>query len=331
MARKRRPTRTELREGILQGDRIVLSKAITIIESQHPEDQALGASLLDDLLPHTGGSIRIGVTGVPGVGKSTFIEAFGMFLSQHGKKVAVLSIDPSSTISSGSILGDKSRMTELAQARNAYIRPSPTGMSLGGVAHATRETILLCEAAGYDTTIVETVGVGQSETMVKEMVDFFLLLMLAGGGDELQGIKRGIMEMADALVINKADGQNVDPAKHAAEAYRGALHLFPPKESGWTVPVSTCSSLEGRDIETIWQSILEYVDTTQGNGYFSLNRNEQVLSWFKDAARQRIIDELLGDRTIHQSLGQLEQRVADRQLSVRGALSMITKEAWLQH
>ena len=320
MARKRRPTRKELLDGIRQGDRILLSRAITLIESQHPEDQPAAAKLLDEILPYTGGSIRIGVTGVPGVGKSTFIESFGTYLTSQGKKIAVLSVDPSSTISYGSILGDKSRMNALAQEENAYIRPSPTGLSLGGVAHATRETILLCEAAGYDVVIVETVGVGQSETMVRDMVDFFLLLMLAGGGDELQGIKRGIMEMADALVINKADGSNVDASKQAAESYRSALHLFPAKESNWVVPVATCSALQNKEIGRIWDFIDEYSTLTTDNGFFKKHRSIQRLKWFKDAVRQHMINQFLRNPMIHESLNQLQREVEDTRLSVRGAL-----------
>ncbi|MEO1655013.1 MAG: methylmalonyl Co-A mutase-associated GTPase MeaB, partial [Bacteroidota bacterium] len=239
--RKKRHAPAVYIKGILAGNRVWLSQAITLIESKLDSDQALAQEVLSSLLPYTGKSIRLGITGVPGVGKSTFIEALGNHLSQAGHKLAVLAIDPSSPKSGGSIMGDKTRMTFLSQDPNAYIRPSPTHNSLGGVAQMTRETMLLCEAAGFEVIIVETVGVGQSETLVKNMVDFFLLLMLAGAGDELQGIKKGIMEMADAIAINKADGENLHAALVAQNEYKSALRLFPPNENGWLPPVLTCS------------------------------------------------------------------------------------------
>lgn len=267
-------------EGICNQDRIILSQAITLIESVNPEHQTMAQQVLERCLPYSGKSVRIGITGVPGVGKSTFIESFGKHLTSLGKKIAVLAIDPSSERSKGSILGDKTRMELLSTDPNAFIRPSPSGATLGGVARKTRESIILCEAAGFDVIIVETVGVGQSETAVKSMVDFFLLLMLAGAGDELQGIKRGIMEMADALVINKADGDNVTPAQLAKTRYQSALHLFPKQENGWIVPVATCSAIEHHDIDKVWEIIAQFVQQTQTNNYFYKNRNEQNVKIF---------------------------------------------------
>ena len=252
----------ELARKIESSDLVGLSKGITLIESTLVADRLQAEDLLNRLLPETGKSIRIGITGVPGVGKSTFIESFAEFLiKNYHKKVAVLTIDPSSQQTKGSILGDKTRMEKLAANPNAFIRPSASGSSLGGVAHKTRESLLLCEAAGYDVTIIETVGVGQSETMVKNMTDFFLLLMLPGAGDELQGIKRGIMEMADLLAINKADGDNKTKADLAKGIYTNALHLMPPHRYGWVPKVSTCSSTEGTGIESIWNAINEYYST----------------------------------------------------------------------
>ncbi len=323
MAIKRRSTRKDLLNGILNGDRIRLSQAITVVESQRPEDQQMAAELLDSLITHTGGSIRIGVTGVPGAGKSTFIEAFGLYLTSLGKQIAVLSIDPTSALSRGSILGDKSRMPLLAQSPNAYIRPSPTGQSLGGVAQATNEIILLCEAAKFDVVIVETVGVGQSETMVKDMVDFFLLLMLSGGGDELQGIKRGIMEMADALVINKADGQNIEAAKDAAQNYKMALHLFPPRENQWQVPVATCSAMENTGITNVWEMIGQFVELTRENGSFEKNRETQRSKWFDDAVRTFLVNQILQNSSKYDSLDHLQREVISRHISVRGAISRL--------
>lgn len=266
--------------GIVRGDWMVLSRAITMIESSKPEHLHTAQLIIERCLPHSGRSLRIGITGVPGVGKSTFIEAFGNLLTQEGHKVAVLAIDPSSERTKGSILGDKTRMESLSVNPKAFIRPSPSGSTLGGVARKTRESIILCEAAGYDVIIVETVGVGQSETAVKSMVDFFLLLMLAGAGDELQGIKRGIMEMADALIINKADGDNKQKAFQAQSQYRAALKLFPQTDSQWTVPVEVCSALENFAIDKVWEMIRKYEDHTKANGYFEKNRSEQLVNIF---------------------------------------------------
>ena len=279
--------------GILAGDRLLLSRAITLVESRRPDDQALAQQVLETVLHRTGNSVRIGITGVPGVGKSTFIEAFGTYLTGLGHRLAVLAVDPTSQRSGGSLLGDKTRMETLSMNPSAYIRPSPAGDSLGGVGHRTRETMLLCEAAGFDIILVETVGVGQSETVVHGMVDFFLLLMLAGAGDELQGMKRGIMELADALVITKADGDNVGPANRARVEYQNALHLFPPTGTGWFPPVLTGSALTGQGdgppgIIDVWQTIQDHQQLTTQNGHRTQRRQEQQLTWFRSLLRQQL-------------------------------------------
>jgi LAO/AO transport system kinase len=270
-------------EGVLAGERVVLARAITVIESDLPADGELAARLLDALLPHTGHSLRVGITGVPGVGKSTFIDALGMYLiGERGENVAVLSVDPSSAISGGSILGDKTRMERLAVEERAFIRPSPSQGHLGGVTRRTRETILLCEAAGYRNILVETVGVGQSETAVRSMTDFFLLLMLAGAGDELQGMKRGIIEMLDGMAINKADGDNRQKAERARIEYAGALHLFPASADGWTPRVLTCSAACKEGIAEVWQMVLEHRELLEGNGFLAQLRNDQALQWMNE-------------------------------------------------
>lgn len=281
----------QMYKGILDGDRTILSRGITLIESSLPADKEEAQKLIKLCLPHSGNSIRIGVTGVPGVGKSTIIETFGLNLINKGKKVAVLAIDPSSTRTKGSILGDKTRMEALSINANAYIRPSASMGTLGGVARATREALILCEAAGFDIIMIETVGVGQSETAVSQIVDFFLLLMLAGGGDELQGIKRGIMEMADLIVINKADGDNINNARLAARGYKNALHLFPALQNGWIPDVVTTSALKHTGIEEVWDKITEFVNLTKSNGYFELNRRNQAL----DILNETIEDSLRSD------------------------------------
>ena len=268
--------------GILAGDRIILSRAITLCESNRTEDIAQSEAVLKAIMPNTGNSIRLGITGVPGVGKSTFIEAFGGLVTDQHKKLAVLTIDPSSQKTRGSILGDKTRMEELARNANAFIRPSASGSALGGVSSKTREVMLLCEAAGFDVIFIETVGVGQSETLVHGMVDFFLLLMLAGAGDELQGIKKGIMEMADAVVINKADGDNKAAAKRARVEYQNALHLFPADVSGWIPEVKTCSALEGTGLTEVWGMIEKHHKQTKETGFFDQNRRAQQVNWFKE-------------------------------------------------
>lgn len=296
-------------QGIGQGDRLLLSRAITLVESQRPDDQALAQQVLDALLPQTGQSIRVGITGVPGVGKSTFIEALGLHLVGQGHRLAVLTIDPSSQRSRGSLLGDKTRMEKLSLHPQAYIRPSPAGDSLGGVAHRTRETMLLCEAAGFDVLLIETVGVGQSETVVYDMVDFFLLLMLAGAGDELQGMKRGIMELADALAITKADGDNLAAANRARVEYQNALHLFPPTGTGWFPPVVTCSALSGDGIPDVWQTILAHQQQTMQSGAHQQRRQQQLYAWFQTLLRQQLEARFYTQPGIAETLSQLESQV----------------------
>lgn len=302
--------------GVLAGDRVLLSRAITLVESTLPSDQALAHQVMEQVLPYAGKSIRIGITGVPGVGKSTFIEAFGNYLlEEHGKKLAVLAVDPTSQRTGGSILGDKTRMETLATHPGAYIRPSAAGKTLGGVARSTRESILLCEAAGYDIIFVETVGVGQSETEVHEMVDFFLLLMLAGAGDELQGLKKGIMEMADILAITKADGTNLHAATSAQAEYQGALHLFPLGASGWSPQVTICSAYEKKGLAPIWESVTEYITLTQKNGYFHQRRQEQNLHWLKQSIRQSLEDRFYQNPAVQGQWSQIVWRVTQGQTS----------------
>ena len=286
--RKKTISVDDLVSGILSGNITALSRAITLIESTNPSHSKKANAIITKCLPYANTSIRIGITGVPGVGKSTFIEAFGIHLTTLQKKVAVLAVDPSSSLSQGSILGDKTRMEDLVKNENAFIRPSPSGNSLGGVARKTRETIILCEAAGFDTIIIETVGVGQSETAVHSMVDFFLLLKLAGAGDELQGIKRGIIEMADAIVINKADGENLKAAKLAKVEFNRALHLYPAKSSEWSPKVSLCSALKREGIAEVWNMIDDYTKTTSENQYFKTNRNNQNKFWLLQTIEDRL-------------------------------------------
>ena len=301
---------------ILAGDRVVLSRAITLVESTLPADQDLAQQVINRLLPQTGNSVRLGITGSPGVGKSTFIETFGNYLIQEQKKkVAVLAIDPTSQRTGGSILGDKTRMASLATHPAAYIRPSPAGKSLGGVARNTREAILLCEAAGFDVIIIETVGVGQSETAVHSMVDFFLLLLLAGAGDELQGIKKGIMEMADGLAITKADGANITKANQARAEYQHALHLFPLPPSGWHPQVALCSALENTGIDAIWHLVQEYLALTKKNDYFTRKRQEQNLHWLHQTIRYALEDRFFSNQEIRKKLPDLEKQVADGQVT----------------
>ncbi len=297
--------------GIREGRRYVLSQAITLIESTREDDQHLAAEVLEALIAHSGNSLRIGITGVPGVGKSTFINVLGPYLIEQGHRVAVLSVDPSSQRSRGSILGDKTRMPELSMQREAYIRPSAAGSTLGGVARKTRESMLLCEAAGYDIILIETVGVGQSETLVRQMVDCFLLLMLAGAGDELQGIKRGIMEMTDLLVINKADGANLLPAQQARQEYQNALHLFPAPESGVLPQVLTCSSEENKGIAAVWQAVRDYHNKVIQNGFFTSNRQQQRLQWLHDTLGQYLEQMFYQHPQIRERLQQQERAVVE--------------------
>lgn len=286
--RRVQPSAQELVSEILKGNITALSRAITLVESSNPTHLKKANEIIKLCLPHANNSVRIGITGVPGVGKSTFIEAFGLHLTETEKKVAVLAVDPSSSLSKGSILGDKTRMEDLVKDENAFIRPSPSGTSLGGVARKTRETIILCEAAGFDTIIIETVGVGQSETAVHSMVDFFLLLKIAGAGDELQGIKRGIIEMADAIAINKADGDNLKAAKLAKVEFNRALHLYPQKASEWQPKVTLCSAIKRQGISDLWDLIRDYLKHTKANNYFESNRTDQNKFWLLQTIEERL-------------------------------------------
>ena len=297
-------------EGVLGGDRVVLARAITLVESDLPADAEEAARLLDAILPHTGKSRRVGITGVPGVGKSTFIDALGMHLIRNqDERVAVLSVDPSSPISGGSILGDKTRMERLAVEESAFIRPSPARGHLGGVARRTRETLLLCEAAGYQNILVETVGVGQSETAVRSMTDFFLLLMLAGAGDELQGIKRGIIEMLDGMAINKADGDNKRRADRARAEFSNALHLFPASADGWTPRVLTCSALTGEGIAQVWEMVLEHRQQQESSGRLAKRRSGQALAWMNELVALGLEDLFRGDAAVAARLPELREAV----------------------
>lgn len=296
--KKKTLTVKELVSAILDHNQTALSQAITIIESKAQKHQQQAKEIIEKCLPHSNKSIRIGITGVPGVGKSTFIESFGKLLIADGKKVAVLTVDPSSSISRGSILGDKTRMEELVKEPNAFIRPSASGDTLGGVARKTRESIILCEATGFDVILIETVGVGQSETAVHSMSDFFLLLKLAGAGDELQGIKRGIMEMADSIVINKADGENKKAAKMAKNEFNRALHLYPPKESSWTPKTLLCSAINNEGIDEIWKVISNYFETVKTNGYFQHKRKEQNKFWLMQTIESRLKSEFYANASV---------------------------------
>lgn len=302
-------------EGVLRGDITLLSKAVTLVESSRPDHQQVAREIIRLCLPHSGRSVRVGITGVPGAGKSTFIEALGKMLTQQGHKLAVLAIDPSSERSKGSILGDKTRMEELSGDPNAYIRPSPSAGSLGGVARKTRETVVLCEAAGFDTIFIETVGVGQSETAVHSMTDFFLLLMIAGAGDELQGIKRGIMEMADVVAINKADGLNVEKAQLAQIQYKNALHLFPAKDSGWEPGVMTCSAMAKTGIAEIWQTIQKHHALISTNGFFEHNRNMQARYWMFETINDQLRQGFYNNPNLKPALADMEQKVLRAEVS----------------
>ncbi len=302
-------------DGILNGDITILSQAVTLVESSKPDHQETAQEIIVKCLPFSGNSVRIGITGVPGVGKSTFIEAMGKHITAQGKKLAVLTIDPSSERTKGSILGDKTRMEDLSIDPNAYIRPSPSAGSLGGVARKTRETIVLCEAAGFNHIFIETVGVGQSETAVHSMVDFFLLLMLAGAGDELQGIKRGIMEMADAITINKADGSNVERAGLARVQYMNALHLFPAPDSGWKPKVLTCSAYLKTGISEIWNTIDEYLTHVRSNGYFQHRRNEQSKFWMYETINEQLRNNFYQNEEIKMMMEESERKVLKEEIS----------------
>ncbi|MBP1663032.1 MAG: methylmalonyl-CoA mutase metallochaperone MeaB [Bacteroidetes bacterium] len=308
-------TSTEYVEGILRGDISILGQAVTLVESSLPQHQDIAQEVIEKCLPYAGKSVRLGITGVPGAGKSTFIEALGMHLIHAGKKLAVLAIDPSSERTKGSILGDKTRMEELSVAKNAFIRPSPSAGSLGGVARKTRESIILCEAAGFDVIFVETVGVGQSETAVHSMVDFFLLIQLAGTGDELQGIKRGIMEMADGIAINKCDGTNIEKSQLARRQYLNALHLFPLPESGWKPDVVTCSAMERTGIAEVWEMVLRYIGFVRDNGFFDSKRTDQSKYWMYETINDHLKSGFYNNDKIQILLEEAERRVLTDEVS----------------
>lgn len=305
-----RPSVEDLYAGIRAGNRAMLARAITLVESERASDFEDAQRLLNMLLPDTGNAIRIGISGIPGAGKSTFIDAFGMMLTEQGKRVAVLAIDPSSTVSRGSILGDKTRMARLSREETAFIRPSPSSGTLGGVHRKTRETMLLCEAFGFDTVIIETVGVGQSETVVAEMVDVYLVLMIAGTGDELQGIKRGILEVADILAINKADGDNVKRAQLARRELQTALHLMRGSRKGWQPPVLACSALEGTGLDAIWEQILKHRAMMEASGEFTRKRSGQAIHWMWNMIEDGLLASLRQDELVATKMRQLEAEVS---------------------
>ncbi len=309
--------------GVLSGDRSVVARAITLIESRRGDHQAAARQLVQDLLPHTGNALRIGITGVPGVGKSTTIDALGTFLTQQGHKIAVLAVDPSSARTGGSILADKTRMARLSCDPQAFIRPSPAGGTLGGVAAKTRETMLICEAAGYDIVLVETIGTGQSETAVADMTDFFLVLMLPGAGDELQGLKKGVVELADMIAVNKADGDNIARANAAAAEYRAALHILSPRSPNWSPPVVTYSGLKGDGIAELWRTVLQHREQTGATGEFAARRREQQVKWMWAMLEDRLHARLKSDPTVRGKLPRIEAAVADGKMSPAVAVDEI--------
>ena len=313
VAKRRRPlSRKEYVEGILGGDRTVLARAVTLIESAREADRELAEQIVEDCLPHSGNSIRVGITGVPGAGKSSLIEALGGYLiAEQKQKVAVLAIDPSSQLSGGSILGDKTRMTALAASEMAFIRPSPSRGVAGGVAQRTREAMLLCEAAGFRNILVETIGVGQSETAVHEMTDFFLLITLAGAGDELQGIKRGVMELADMVAVNKADGANLAAAERACSEAQNALHFFPAPASGWTPRALTCSALTRAGIRELWECVLEYAEITRANGWFVQARRGQQRRWMHETIEQTLRQQFDAHPAVRSRVQTMENEVME--------------------
>ncbi len=307
-------TPDEIIKGVRQCDRRVLAKTITLMESRRPDHRQAARKVLDGLLPFAGKSIRIGITGVPGVGKSTFIESFGLQLIEKGHKVAVLAVDPSSTRSGGSILADKTRMEKLSHHPDAFVRPSPSGGTLGGVAARTREVILICEAAGFDVVLIETVGVGQSETAVAAMADFFLVLMLAGAGDEIQGIKKGVLELADALVINKADGNNINRAEKAQKELQAAMHLLRPVSMNWSPPVLTCSAAKNMGIDAVWETILTHRQTLEKSGELAAKRRRQAVDWMWALVDEGLKERLHSHPAVQSNLPQIETAVAEGEM-----------------
>ena len=304
-------TAEDYAQGILDGDRVMLSRAITVIESNAPKHFELGQEIIQKILPHSGKAMRVGITGVPGAGKSTFIEAFGTYLCGEGLKVAVLAVDPSSSLSRGSILGDKTRMENLAREKNAFIRPSPSGGSLGGVTRKSRETMLLCEAAGYDAVLVETVGVGQSETMVRSMVDYFLVVVITGAGDDLQGIKKGIIELADSILVNKADGDNKMKAMMAQADYDQILHYLRPATEGWKTKAYTCSSITGEGIADMWGVIKDFRDNVTASGVFSKRRKEQTIEWVRAMTAEYLQNKIAQNAELTKCREDIERKVIE--------------------
>src|SRR5690348_9189970 len=315
MSPSKAPDSKGLAKELRAGSRAALARAITLIESRRTDHQASARDLVQALLPHTGKAVRVGITGSPGVGKSTTIDVLGMYLIEHDHKVAVLAVDPSSARTGGSILGDKTRMAQLAASDQAYIRPSPSSGTLGGVAAKTREAMLLCEAAGFDVILVETVGIGQSETAVADMTDFFLALMLPGAGDELQGIKKGLVELADMIAINKADGDNLKRARHAAADYRSALHILSPRSEHWHPPVETYSALTGDGIAKLWQKILDHRAAMSASGEFAARRREQQVKWMWSMLEQRMLSQLRADGSTRAKVKKIESEVAEGRLT----------------
>lgn len=312
---KRKLTLNDYEVGVLQSDRMILSRAITLIESNAPRHFGLAQDLIQRILPHTGRAIRIGITGVPGAGKSTFIETLGCMLCRCGKKVAVLTVDPSSSVSGGSILGDKTRMEQLSREPHAFIRPSPSSGTLGGVTRKSRETLLLCEAAGYDVILVETVGVGQGETTVRSMVDFFLVLVLTGAGDDLQGIKKGVIELADAIVVNKSDGENTQRANVTRADYNQILHYLRPATKGWITLAYTCSSVTGEGIENVWNIVLDFEKRMQGSGIFQDRRKQQTLKWIDSMVEEHLRNRIAQNPVISETGEKLKQQVIKGEIS----------------
>lgn len=319
------PDPKSLAQGVLAGERRALARAITLIESTRPDHREAAEALMHELLPHTGRSVRVGITGVPGAGKSTFIESFGLHVLEMGKKPAVLAVDPSSPRSGGSILGDKTRMEDLSRDARAFIRPSPSGCTLGGVARRTREAMLVCEAAGFDVIVVETVGVGQSETAVADMVDMFLLVLVPGGGDELQGIKKGIVELADAIIVNKADGDLAAAAARAARDYKNALHLLAPASDHWTVPVLTCSALARLGIDEVWNTIAGFRDTMERTGALDARRAEQAHAWMWNEVSETLLQALRDDPRVERMLPEMERGVAAGRMAPGAAARQLVR------